>query len=182
MKRIAVVLVPLLLIACSSTPKTDSSQLSQPGNANSSSAKSNSVAADIAAAKNAEIESKRLAAEKLAADILALQKQSVYFDFDKFSVKPEYLKVVQQQAAFIKAHKNGIVTVDGNTDERGSDEYNLALGGKRAHAVLKNLELIGVPSAQINAVSLGEEKPRLSCHEEKCWKENRRADFAYKIN
>ena len=111
-----------------------------------------------------------------------LEKQSIYFDFDRYAVKPEYRNIVQIQAEFIKAHKNAMVTVEGNADERGSNEYNLALGDKRANAVRKNLELLGVPATQIRAVSMGEEKPRLSCHEEKCWKENRRADFAHKLN
>jgi peptidoglycan-associated lipoprotein len=176
MKRIAIVLVPFMLVACTSTPKTDTSQVSQSSNANNFSAKSNSDAAG-AGAKSADIES-----GKLAADINALQKQSIYFDFDKFSIKPEYLNAIQQQAAFIKAHKNDIVTVEGNADERGSDEYNLALGDRRANSARKNLELLGVPATQIKTVSLGVEKPRLTCHEEKCWKENRRDDFAHKIN
>jgi peptidoglycan-associated lipoprotein len=176
MKKIVVVLVPILLMACASTPKTDSSQVSQ-SKANSASAASSFDTANSATAKNAETESKRLAAE-----IRELQNQSVYFDFDKFAVKPEYLKVIQQQAAFIKAHSNDVVTVQGNADERGSDEYNLALGDRRANAARKNLELMGIPATQIKSVSLGEEKPHLLCHEEKCWKENRRDDFVHKLN
>jgi peptidoglycan-associated lipoprotein len=97
-------------------------------------------------------------------------------------VKPEYQDIIQKQAQFIKDHKNDVVTVEGNTDERGSSEYNLALGDKRANAVRKNLELLGVSDAQINTVSLGQTKPRLTCHEEQCWKEDRRDDFIHKLN
>ncbi|OGS74919.1 MAG: peptidoglycan-associated lipoprotein [Gallionellales bacterium GWA2_55_18] len=177
MKKIAIVSVFLLLAACSSTPKIDSSPASQPSKANSSPATNTSISL-------ADIEAKRLAdeASKLESEMRELQRQSIYFDFDKYVVKPEYRNVIQQQAAFIKAHKNDIVIVEGNADERGSPEYNLALGDKRANAVRKNLELLGIPRDQIKAVSFGEEKPRLSCHEEKCWQENRRADFVHKLN
>jgi len=106
-----------------------------------------------------------------------MQKKSVYFDFNEFTIKPEYREVIQQQADFMKAHGN-TVTLEGNSDERGSSEFNLALGSKRANSVRKALEFLGVPSSQIKSVSFGEEKPKLSCHEEKCWQENRRVDFS----
>ena len=175
MKKLAVVSI-FLLVACSSTPKTDSLPASQPSKADSSPATTRSVE------NNASVSSADIEAKKLAVEMRELEKQSIYFDFDRYAVKPEYRNIVQIQAEFIKAHKNAMVTVEGNADERGSNEYNLALGDKRANAVRKNLELLGVPATQIRAVSMGEEKPRLSCHEEKCWKENRRADFAHKLN
>ena len=96
--------------------------------------------------------------------------------------KPEYRNIIQQQADFVVAHSKDIVTIQGNADERGSEEYNIALGDKRANAARKNLELLGVPSSQIKIVSFGEEKPREICHEEKCWKENRRDDFIHGLN
>lgn len=179
MKNIAVVLVLLLLTACASTPKP----IPPKETANSTPLVNNhapitSITPDV----NADIESRKLAAEKLAAEIRELQKKSVYFDFDKSVIKPEYLDVIRQQAEFIKVHKNDIVTVEGNCDERGSSEYNLALGEGRANAATKSLELLGVPATQIKTISLGEEKPQLSCHAEKCWQENRRDDFVHKLN
>lgn len=188
MKNIAVCLVPFLLVACSSTPKTDSSQISQQSNANSASteAKPEAIISSASDSK-ADIDARKLAAEKLAAERLAakiqeLQKRSIYFDFDQHVVKPAYQEVIRQQAEFIKTHKNDVVTIQGNADERGSAEYNLALGDNRADAARKNLELLGVSAAQIKTASLGEEKPRLTCHEEKCWQENRRDDFVHKLN
>jgi peptidoglycan-associated lipoprotein len=105
-----------------------------------------------------------------------IQKNSVYFDFDNSIVKPDYREIIRQQAELLKANA-GTVTLEGNSDERGSSEYNLALGDKRAHAVRKAMLIFGVNSDQMNVVSFGEENPRATCHEEKCWSENRRVDF-----
>jgi peptidoglycan-associated lipoprotein len=111
-----------------------------------------------------------------SAQLQEMQKKSVYFERDEFIVKAEFNNIIQQQAEYAKAHGLSI-TLEGNADERGSSEYNLALGSKRANAVKKSLEIMGVPSKQIKTISFGEEKPRATCHEEKCWQENRRVDF-----
>lgn len=181
--KMTVVLASLLLAACASAPKTDSSQTLRADSTQASQPNSPpAIAKPAESGKNVQTSTAETESSRLASEAQALQKQSVYFDFDMFAIKPEYRDVVQRQAAFIKTHKNSIVTLEGNADERGSNEYNLALGDKRANAVRKNLELLGVSAAQIRAVSMGEEKPRLSCHEEKCWKENRRNDFIHKLN
>lgn len=174
MQKIVVVLATLMIAACASSPKT----VSQTNETNIPSAEKQAAAPVMnPLISAAEMESKRLAAE-----IQELQKQSIYFDYNRFNVKSEYHDVIEKQAEFIKNHKNDVVTVEGNTDERGSSEYNLALGDKRANAARKNLELLGVPEAQVKVVSLGEGKPRLTCHEEKCWKEDRRDDFIHSLN
>lgn len=179
MKKVAAVLVSVLLAACASTPKTDSSQASQPNEAaNNSTATANTGVIG----KNEPVSSTSAGSSNLAAEKQAMQNQSIYFDFDRYIVKPEFREAIQQQAEFIKKNKSTIVTLEGNADERGSNEYNLALGNERANAVKKSLELIGVSTTQIKTVSLGEEKPRLQCHEEACWKENRRNDFVHNLN
>ncbi len=109
-------------------------------------------------------------------EVQEMQKKSIYFDRDEFTVKAEFNNIIQQQAESAKANRLSI-TLEGNADERGSSEYNLALGSKRANAVKKSLEIMGVPSKQIRTASFGEEKPKVTCHEEKCWQENRRVDF-----
>ena len=109
--------------------------------------------------------------------MLEMEKQSIYFDFDDYTIKPAYRDIILQHAEFMKTHENVTVTLEGNADERGSGEYNLSLGDRRASSVRKALVLLGIPAEQIRAVSFGEERPRLSCHEERCWKENRRVDF-----
>lgn len=108
-----------------------------------------------------------------------LAKRSVYFDYDSYSVKDEYKPLVQAHANFLNANKGRKIIVQGNTDERGGREYNLALGQKRAEALRKSLALLGVPDAQVEAVSLGKEKPKALGSDESAWAENRRADIVY---
>ncbi|RTL52113.1 MAG: peptidoglycan-associated lipoprotein Pal [Rhodocyclaceae bacterium] len=129
----------------------------------------------VAAAAPVETDAQKI--EKLSQ---TLSKQSVYFDYDNFSVKSQYQPLLQQDASAIKAAPQVAITVEGNADERGSTEYNLALGQKRAEAVKQSLKLLGVPENELEAISYGEEKPRATCHEEKCWSENRRVDFSMK--
>jgi len=108
-----------------------------------------------------------------------LMKKSVYFDYDSFVVKDEYRSTIEANSRFLSANKGRKVIIQGNTDERGGSEYNLALGQKRAEAVRRQLALVGVPEGQMEAVSLGKEKPRATGHDEAAWAENRRADFVY---
>jgi peptidoglycan-associated lipoprotein len=109
-----------------------------------------------------------------------LAKRSVFFDFDSFVVKPEFQGVVESHGKFLVANPARRVTIEGHADERGSREYNLALGQKRAEAVKARLRLLGVAEMQVESVSLGEEKPRATGHDEGAWAENRRADLNYR--
>jgi peptidoglycan-associated lipoprotein len=108
-----------------------------------------------------------------------LAKRSVYFDFDSFIVKDEFKPVVEAHAKYLSANKGRKILIQGNTDERGGREYNLALGQKRAEAVRKSMSLLGVSDAQMEAVSFGEEKPKAQGSDEAAWAENRRADIVY---
>jgi peptidoglycan-associated lipoprotein len=107
------------------------------------------------------------------------QKRSVYFDFDQFVVKNEYMSVLENHGKFLASNPKVSVRIEGNADEKGSSEYNLALGQKRAEAVAKALKIMGVKDAQMEAVSLGEEKPKATGHDEASHAQNRRADIAY---
>ncbi len=109
-----------------------------------------------------------------------LYKKSVYFDFDSFVVKSEYQPVVEAHGKYLASNKNRRVVVEGNTDERGGREYNLALGQKRAEAVKQRLMLLGATDAQIETVSFGKEKPKAVGSNEEAWAQNRRADIVYK--
>ncbi len=106
--------------------------------------------------------------------------KTIYFDYDSFVIKSEFQPVVEAHARYIKADKNRRVAVEGHTDERGGREYNLALGQKRAEAVRRALELLGVSDAQIEAVSFGKEKPSVAGNDEAALAKNRRAEIAYR--
>jgi peptidoglycan-associated lipoprotein len=109
-----------------------------------------------------------------------LAKRSVYYSFDAFVVQDEDKPTVQAHASYLSAHPNRKVRLEGNCDERGSNEYNLALGQRRAEGVRKMLMVGGVKEAQIETVSYGEEKPRATGHDEASWAKNRRTDLNYK--
>lgn len=108
-----------------------------------------------------------------------LAKRSIYFDLDSYSVREEFRPVVEAHARYLNANKNRKVIIQGNTDERGGSEYNLALGQKRAEAVRRSLSLLGVSDSQMEAVSLGKEKPKAMGSDEAAWAENRRTDIIY---
>ena len=107
------------------------------------------------------------------------RERSVYFDFDDYVVKSEYAGLIRLQGNFLVSKPALVIKVEGNSDERGSSEYNLALGQRRAEAVVRALEIYGVKPAQLEAVSWGEERPMMAGHDETAWARNRRADLVY---
>jgi peptidoglycan-associated lipoprotein len=108
-----------------------------------------------------------------------LSKRSIYFDYDSNAVKDEFRPAVAAHAKYLGQNRNTRVRIEGNTDERGSREYNLALGQRRADAVKQMMQVLGASSSQIETVSFGEEKPRAQGSDEQSWAENRRADIKY---
>jgi peptidoglycan-associated lipoprotein len=108
-----------------------------------------------------------------------LAKRSVYFDFDSYTVRDDGKQVVENHSGYLNKNKSRKILIQGNTDERGGTEYNLALGQKRAEAVRKSMNSLGVSDSQMEAVSLGEEKPKATGSDEAAWAENRRADIVY---
>ena len=108
-----------------------------------------------------------------------LSKRQIYFEFDKFDVRDEYKPLVEAHAKFLRENPSAKMLIQGNADERGSREYNVSLGQRRSDSVKKMLTLLGARESQIEAVSLGEEKPACSEHNEQCWAKNRRDDMLY---
>ena len=108
-----------------------------------------------------------------------LAKRSLYFDLDSYSVKPEARDILAAHAKYLLADPKRRLLIQGNTDERGTTEYNLALGERRSEAVAQTLKTMGVPDSQLEAVSLGKEKPLVDGHDEQAWSQNRRADLVY---
>jgi peptidoglycan-associated lipoprotein len=149
------VLSVALLSACSST-KLD----------NVSDAKASSAVASVVA-------------DHLNPNSLISKERSVFFDYDKFDIKADQTAVVTRQGQYLAANAGLNIRVEGNADERGGREYNLALGQKRAEAVVRALKVYGVKDGQVEPVSFGSEKPRAAGHDEAAWAQNRRVDLAY---
>ena len=103
----------------------------------------------------------------------------IYFDYDSFAVKAEYQSALEAHARYLRADRNRRVNIEGHTDERGGREYNLALGQKRSEAVRRALSVLGVPEAQMEAVSFGKEKPVAQGSDEAAFAQNRRAALNY---
>jgi peptidoglycan-associated lipoprotein len=108
-----------------------------------------------------------------------LSKRSIFYDYDKFDVKDEYRPLIEAHAKYLRENPSAKMLIQGNTDERGGREYNVALGQRRADGVKKMLLLLGAREPQIESVSLGEEKPKSEGHDEKSWAQNRRSDMLY---
>ena len=108
-----------------------------------------------------------------------LSKRSVYFDLDSYVVTDEYKSLLEQHAKFMAKNGSYKMLIQGNADERGSREYNLALGQKRAEAVKKTMTLLGAKESQLESVSLGEERPACTEATDECWAKNRRGDMLY---
>jgi len=145
-----------LLSACSST-KLDN---------NVSDAKASSSVASVVA-------------DHLNPNSLISKERSVYFDFDKFDIRANQAAVVERQGKYLAANPALKIRAEGNADERGGREYNLALGQKRAEAVVRGLKAYGVKDGQVEPVSFGSEKPVATGHNEAAWAQNRRVDLAY---
>ena len=189
-KLVASALLASLLAACATQPPavTDSAK---PVDNSATAANTAPPAADATAAAEAQraaaeqaLREQALKDEQAKADSdkriqeNLLKANSVYFGFNQFNIDDDYTSVIDTHAAYAKTG-NAKVRIEGNTDERGSREYNLALGQKRANAVASALEILGVPKASIESVSFGEEKPRAEGADEDAWSVNRRADIVY---
>lgn len=109
----------------------------------------------------------------------SLSRRSVYFDFDKSLVRNADRPLLEAHAKYLRDHSTAQLTIQGNTDERGSREYNLALGQLRAEATKRLMTLLGAAGRQVETVSFGEEKPRCTTSDESCWAQDRRADLVY---
>ena len=119
-----------------------------------------------------------IAPHKDPANMLS-QKRSIYFDYDQFTIKDEFKATVEGHAKYVQGNRTLRIILQGNTDERGTREYNIALGQKRADAVKKLMMLLGANEIQIETVSFGKEKPRRDGHDDSSWAENRRVDIVY---
>jgi len=177
--RSALVLSLVALIAACSTAPLDEEKGSQV-EARSESGTSGAESAGMQSRGSSASESaSSRSADPLNDPASPLAKRSVYFDFDSFVIKDEFRSLLEAHAAYLLANPSQRIVIQGNTDERGSREYNLALGQKRSEAVRRALSTLGVPEAQAEAVSFGEERPKATGTDEGSLAENRRADIVY---
>ena len=167
MKKLLSVLLISLLSACAG-------QTTQPGAAVEERAINNK-----AAEKGSATDLAKPTLSPLKDPSNVLSKRSVYYDYDSYVVKDEYKPLVLSHAKYLRDHASAKMLVQGNTDERGSREYNLALGQRRAESVKSIMTLSGAKEAQIEAVSLGEEKPKAQGGSEEAYAQNRRGDILY---
>ena len=166
--RIAVALAALVLAACSSTKLAETGDVT--GKAVTA-APANPAPAQSAVAP--------VVADHLNPSSLISKERSVYFDFDQFVIKANDGPLIERQGKYLASKPSLAIRVEGNADERGGREYNLALGQKRADAVVRALKVYGVGDKQLEAVSFGSEKPAAQGHDESAWAQNRRVDLAY---
>lgn len=175
-------LLALTLSACGTTGSTPATVESRTGDgATSGSATSGTETTGVAGTgvAGSAMDGSQAAGDPRKDPASPLSKRSVHFDFDSFVVKDEYRPMLEAHAGYLMSKRDARVILQGNADERGSREYNLALGQKRAEAVRKALAVLGVSEAQMEAISFGEEKPRNEADTEEAYAENRRADVVY---
>jgi len=175
---VLVAILAAALVGCSSTPTTEA-PVEDRGAAGAAGA--GAAGAQTGGAQGAGVSGSATAGARnpLRDPGSILSKRSIYFDFDSFVVKDEYRPLVEAHARYLQQNRTARMTIQGNTDERGSREYNIALGQKRADAVKRMMLLLGATDQQIETVSYGEERPKNAGHDESAWAENRRDDIVY---
>jgi peptidoglycan-associated lipoprotein len=151
-------LLSLFLVGCSSTPINDASKPNGPSVSN---------------------DEKDLDLASLRDPNNILSKRSIYFDYDKDVVKAEYKDLVAAHAKYVSTHPKAKMTLTGNTDDRGSREYNVSLGQRRSVSVKKSMNVLGAQDTQIETVSFGEERADTNCKDDACYAKDRRVDISY---
>ena len=180
-KLLSTLALALVLTACKSTPMTKPAIEDKSVGQNTTKPADTTAKDDGSAVKEVSLDDGANASDAgnpLKDPNNILSKRNVYFDFDSDAVKAEYRPLVEAHAKYLLTNKSAKVIVQGNTDERGTREYNLALGQRRSVAVKKVLNTLGVQDTQIETVSYGEEKGE-GCADEACYSKNRRADIVY---
>lgn len=163
-----VVALAMVLGACSTTPKEDASTegngANQAGAISTGADSSNTSGEGL----NGGMDAEGMPAQRL-----------VYFEYDASTLRSDAVPVVEEHARYLQAHPERNLRLEGHADERGSREYNLALGERRALAVQQYLSILNVPASRVRTHSYGEEMPLVSGHDESSWQQNRRVEFVY---
>ena len=179
MKKLLIALgVAVLMAGCSSTKEPDKvTKVEDRTPTTASTSTTTTTPTTQGTQGTGTIPTTKLAPEKDPAN--PLSKRVIYFDYDKDAVKPEFASLVQAHAAFLSQNRNRKIRLEGHADERGSREYNMALGQRRADAVRKATAVLGVGNDRMETISFGEDKPRSNGHDEAAWSQNRRVEIVY---
>jgi peptidoglycan-associated lipoprotein len=165
-----------LLVACKSTPMTDGASVEDI----SPSADSTSGGANSGAVKDVAVDSSaNSGSSELNDPDNILSKRNIYFDYNSDNIRAEFRPNIEAHANYLQSHASAKTVLQGNTDERGTREYNVSLGQRRAVAVKRALNLLGVQDSQIETVSYGEENATVGCAGEDCHQQNRRVEIVY---
>lgn len=178
MKLLVGIFMALALSACKSTPiaeKPVSVEDKRPATASSD----KSSTSEDSSADTSTVSTESISVNPLTDPNNILSKRSIYFDFDKDTIKDEYRNLIDAHSKYLSDNNTAKVILQGNADERGTREYNLSLGQRRAVAVKKAFNLLNVQDEQIETVSFGEEKVTQNCKDEECHQQNRRVDIVY---
>ncbi|AJR08010.1 peptidoglycan-associated lipoprotein Pal [Photobacterium gaetbulicola] len=170
LKGLAIALPMFTLAACSSSESTDSSAASE---TNTGSTTEQSTVVTSPVEQEPVLSEQELRSQQLR------QEQTIYFKFDNAEIQPDYQDMLTAHAEYLRDNAEVKVIVEGHADERGTPEYNIALGERRANAVAKYLQALGVSASQISIVSYGEEKPLVLGHTEADYAKNRRSVLVY---
>ena len=176
MRTIWIALLSAGLAACSGAPTTEQDPASVEDRKPTAAPKPETVT-------STPVKGEDLTGAKISADQMlktgVLAQRSIFYDLDQYDIKDQYKALVEAHARYLRDNPKAKMLIQGNTDERGSREYNVALGQRRSDGVKKMLLLLGAKEDQIESVSLGEEKPRSEGHDEQAWAQNRRSDILY---
>jgi peptidoglycan-associated lipoprotein len=168
----------LVLTACKSTPmnpaKVEDSSVTKPISSTQNNGTDGSAGTNKIDIKTVDVDNSQ---DQLSAAELA--KRQIFFDYDSDAIREEYKGLVANHAKYLVAHPQTKVVLQGNTDERGTHEYNLSLGQRRSVAVKNALNVLGVSDSQIETVSYGEERSKQNCADEDCFQHDRRVDVVY---
>lgn len=184
-KIVLAMLPALMLLGCGTSGEVEDAadtgvSTTAPAEDSGSAATTSGVSgAETASGEQMQMEDAASTMDPLDDPASLLAKRVVYFDFDKSDIKGEFRDIIQAHAQYLANNANVSITLEGHADERGTREYNVALGERRANAVRDMLTLQGASSSQIRVVSYGEERPASLGHDEDSWALNRRAEFIY---
>lgn len=178
MRAIWIVMFSAGLAACSTTPTEEQTPAGvEERKPADTSAQTQPVKPGAVA--RVDLTAKPVAKSPLTDPANILSRRSIFYDLDQYDIKDQFKELVEAHARYLRDNPKSRMLIQGNTDERGSREYNVSLGQKRSEGVKRMLLLLGAKEEQIESVSLGEEKPRAEGHDEQAWAQNRRSDILY---